>query len=154
MCFAHMGKPLRITLHGHLLRLSSERHIYSGISPFRLESGMCPPPGMNRKPQDPTAMHHPATNSMHNRLVLHQSSCGHIYHTALPEYEIGVQYFVTVVHIRSSHIFSFFKDAWLSQHVSRHDGLWSTLWPTNEQHAWNDEHSRWITLSHGAQHGQ
>uniref|UniRef100_A0A4W6CF44 AT-rich interaction domain 1A n=1 Tax=Lates calcarifer TaxID=8187 RepID=A0A4W6CF44_LATCA len=31
-------------------------------------SGMCPPPGMNRKPQDPAAMQHPATNSMHNRM--------------------------------------------------------------------------------------
>uniref|UniRef100_A0A3Q3NGA4 AT-rich interaction domain 1Aa n=1 Tax=Mastacembelus armatus TaxID=205130 RepID=A0A3Q3NGA4_9TELE len=31
-------------------------------------SGMCPPPGMNRKPQDPAAMQHPVTNSMHNRM--------------------------------------------------------------------------------------
>uniref|UniRef100_A0A8D3DSL1 AT-rich interaction domain 1A n=1 Tax=Scophthalmus maximus TaxID=52904 RepID=A0A8D3DSL1_SCOMX len=31
-------------------------------------SGMCPPPGMNRKSQDPAAMQHPATNSMHSRM--------------------------------------------------------------------------------------
>ncbi|KAM4581489.1 AT-rich interactive domain-containing protein 1A isoform 1-T1 [Odontesthes bonariensis] len=39
-----------------------------GNMPPQVGSGMCPPPGMNRKPQDPTAMHHPATNSMHNRM--------------------------------------------------------------------------------------
>ncbi|XP_039972989.1 AT-rich interactive domain-containing protein 1A isoform X1 [Xiphias gladius] len=39
-----------------------------GNMPPQVGSGMCPPPGMNRKPQDPTAMQHPATNSMHNRM--------------------------------------------------------------------------------------
>lgn len=40
-----------------------------GNMPPQVGSGMCPPPGMNRKPQDPAAMQHPATNSLHNRLV-------------------------------------------------------------------------------------
>lgn len=39
-----------------------------GNIPPQVGSGMCPPPGMNRKPQDPAAMQHPPTNSMHNRL--------------------------------------------------------------------------------------
>ncbi|XP_030605274.1 AT-rich interactive domain-containing protein 1A isoform X3 [Archocentrus centrarchus] len=39
-----------------------------GNMPPQVGSGMCPPPGMNRKPQDPSAMQHPATNSMHNRM--------------------------------------------------------------------------------------
>uniref|UniRef100_A0A8C5ETJ3 AT-rich interactive domain-containing protein 1A-like n=1 Tax=Gouania willdenowi TaxID=441366 RepID=A0A8C5ETJ3_GOUWI len=41
-----------------------------GARPYgpNMASGMCPPPGMNRKPQDPTAMQHPASNSMHNRM--------------------------------------------------------------------------------------
>ncbi|KAM9724437.1 AT-rich interactive domain-containing protein 1A isoform 2-T2 [Menidia menidia] len=39
-----------------------------GNMPPQVGSGMCPPPGMNRKPQDPTAMHHPTSNSMHNRM--------------------------------------------------------------------------------------
>lgn len=38
----------------------------SGIPP-QVASGMCPPPGMNRKPQDPTSagMHHVPSNSVH-----------------------------------------------------------------------------------------
>ncbi|XP_039868641.1 AT-rich interactive domain-containing protein 1A isoform X2 [Simochromis diagramma] len=39
-----------------------------GNMPPQVSSGMCPPPGMNRKPPDPSAMQHPATNSMHNRM--------------------------------------------------------------------------------------
>ncbi|XP_054637245.1 AT-rich interactive domain-containing protein 1A isoform X3 [Dunckerocampus dactyliophorus] len=39
-----------------------------GNMPPQVGSGMCPPPGMNRKPQDPATMQHPATNSMHNRM--------------------------------------------------------------------------------------
>ncbi|KAM9310317.1 AT-rich interactive domain-containing protein 1A isoform 2-T2 [Pholidichthys leucotaenia] len=39
-----------------------------GNIPHQVGSGMCPPPGMNRKPQDPTVMQHPSTNSMHNRM--------------------------------------------------------------------------------------
>ncbi|XP_060906887.1 AT-rich interactive domain-containing protein 1A isoform X1 [Labrus mixtus] len=39
-----------------------------GAMPPQVGSGMCPPPGMNRKPQDPAAMQHPASNSMHNRM--------------------------------------------------------------------------------------
>uniref|UniRef100_A0A665UX77 ARID domain-containing protein n=1 Tax=Echeneis naucrates TaxID=173247 RepID=A0A665UX77_ECHNA len=39
-----------------------------GNMPPQVGSGMCPPPGMNRKPQDPAAMQHPAANSMHNRM--------------------------------------------------------------------------------------
>ncbi|MEQ2211208.1 hypothetical protein XENOCAPTIV_007671 [Xenoophorus captivus] len=35
--------------------------------PPQVTSGMCPPPGMNRKPQDPTAMQHPSSNSILNR---------------------------------------------------------------------------------------
>lgn len=45
-----------------------------GNMPPQVSSGMCPPPGMNRKPPDPSAMQHPATNSMHNRLVTSGSS--------------------------------------------------------------------------------
>lgn len=37
--------------------------------PPQVGSGMCPPPGMNRKPQDPAAMQHPPSNAMHNRFV-------------------------------------------------------------------------------------
>lgn len=38
-----------------------------GGMPPQVASGMCPPPGMNRKPQDPAAagMHHGPTNSIH-----------------------------------------------------------------------------------------
>uniref|UniRef100_H3CWA3 AT-rich interaction domain 1A n=1 Tax=Tetraodon nigroviridis TaxID=99883 RepID=H3CWA3_TETNG len=36
--------------------------------PAQVGSGMCPPPGMNRKPQDPAAMQHPPSNAMHNRM--------------------------------------------------------------------------------------
>ncbi|XP_015804544.3 AT-rich interactive domain-containing protein 1A isoform X1 [Nothobranchius furzeri] len=39
-----------------------------GNMPPQVGSGMCPPPGMNRKPQDPTAMQHPSSNSMLNRM--------------------------------------------------------------------------------------
>ncbi|KAM8870006.1 AT-rich interactive domain-containing protein 1A isoform 4-T4 [Spinachia spinachia] len=39
-----------------------------GNMPPQVGSGMGPPPGMNRKPPDPTALQHPATNSMHNRM--------------------------------------------------------------------------------------
>lgn len=39
-----------------------------GNIPHQVGTGMCPPPGMNRKPQDPAAMPHPGTNSMHNRM--------------------------------------------------------------------------------------
>ncbi|XP_034031049.1 AT-rich interactive domain-containing protein 1A isoform X2 [Thalassophryne amazonica] len=39
-----------------------------GNMPPQVGSGMCPPPGMNRKPQDAGAMQHPATNSLHNRM--------------------------------------------------------------------------------------
>ncbi|XP_011483260.1 AT-rich interactive domain-containing protein 1A isoform X1 [Oryzias latipes] len=39
-----------------------------GNMPPQVGSGMCPPPVINRKPQDPTPMPHPATNSMHNRM--------------------------------------------------------------------------------------
>lgn len=54
----------------------------------------------------------------------------------------------------NAHVFSSVQDAWLPQHVSRDDGLRPTLWPSHEQHAWNDEHTRWITLSNGAKHSQ
>lgn len=109
-----------------------------GNMPPQVGSGMCPPPGMNRKPQDPTAMQHPSTN----RSVLTRMNLLHIPTAG-----------VTAVLTRSSY-FSFSQDVWLPQHVSRHDGFWSTIWPTNEQHAWNDEHSRRATLSYGAKHGQ
>lgn len=38
-----------------------------GGMPTQVTSGMCPPPGMNRKPQDPTTagMHHGPSNSIH-----------------------------------------------------------------------------------------
>lgn len=38
-----------------------------GGMPPQVASGMCPPPGMNRKPQDPAAagMHHGPSNSIH-----------------------------------------------------------------------------------------
>ncbi|XP_047214102.1 AT-rich interactive domain-containing protein 1A isoform X1 [Girardinichthys multiradiatus] len=36
--------------------------------PPQVTSGMCPPPGLNRKPQDPTAMQHPSNNSILNRM--------------------------------------------------------------------------------------
>ncbi len=37
-----------------------------GGMPPQVVSGMCPPPGMNRKPQDPAAgMHHGPSNSIH-----------------------------------------------------------------------------------------
>ncbi|XP_072316369.1 AT-rich interactive domain-containing protein 1A isoform X1 [Eucyclogobius newberryi] len=39
-----------------------------GNMSHQVGAGMCPPPGMNRKPQDPAAMQHPGTNSMHNRM--------------------------------------------------------------------------------------
>ncbi|XP_061772090.1 AT-rich interactive domain-containing protein 1A isoform X1 [Nerophis ophidion] len=39
-----------------------------GNIPPQVGSGMCPPPGMNRKAQDPGALQHPASNSMHNRM--------------------------------------------------------------------------------------
>ncbi|XP_023186371.1 AT-rich interactive domain-containing protein 1A-like isoform X1 [Xiphophorus maculatus] len=39
-----------------------------GNMPPQVSSGMCPPPGMNRKPQDPAAMQHPSSNSMLNRM--------------------------------------------------------------------------------------
>lgn len=38
-----------------------------GAMPPQVTSGMCPPPGMNRK--DGPAMHHGPTNSIHNRWV-------------------------------------------------------------------------------------
>lgn len=40
-----------------------------GNMPPQVGSGMCPPPVLNRKPQDPApAMQHGATNSIHNRM--------------------------------------------------------------------------------------
>ncbi|XP_077453772.1 AT-rich interactive domain-containing protein 1A isoform X3 [Stigmatopora argus] len=39
-----------------------------GNIPSQVSSTMCPPPGMNRKAQDPAAMQHPASNSLHNRM--------------------------------------------------------------------------------------
>ncbi|XP_017549522.1 AT-rich interactive domain-containing protein 1A isoform X3 [Pygocentrus nattereri] len=39
-----------------------------GNMPPQVGSGMCPPPGLNRKPQEAAAMQHGATNSIHNRL--------------------------------------------------------------------------------------
>ncbi|XP_051922691.1 AT-rich interactive domain-containing protein 1A isoform X2 [Hippocampus zosterae] len=39
-----------------------------GNMPSQVSSAMCPPPGMNRKPQDPAAMQHPGSNSLHNRM--------------------------------------------------------------------------------------
>lgn len=39
-----------------------------GNMSHQVGAGMCPPPGMNRKPQDPAALQHPGTNSMHNRM--------------------------------------------------------------------------------------
>ncbi|XP_061633873.1 AT-rich interactive domain-containing protein 1A isoform X5 [Phyllopteryx taeniolatus] len=39
-----------------------------GNMPSQVSSAMCPPPGMNRKHQDPAAMQHPASNSLHNRM--------------------------------------------------------------------------------------
>uniref|UniRef100_A0A8C4ZUT8 AT-rich interaction domain 1A n=1 Tax=Gadus morhua TaxID=8049 RepID=A0A8C4ZUT8_GADMO len=48
---------------------------YTGMPPGRMPpgqmgvaSGMCPPPGLNRKPPDGVAMQHAASNSMHNRM--------------------------------------------------------------------------------------
>ncbi|MEQ2218260.1 hypothetical protein XENOCAPTIV_000624, partial [Xenoophorus captivus] len=40
-----------------------------GSMPPQVGSGMCPPPGMNRKDGGPT-MHHGPANSIHNRWVL------------------------------------------------------------------------------------
>lgn len=42
--------------------------------PPQVASGMCPPPGMNRKDGVP-AMHHGPTNSIHNRWVLEAAGC-------------------------------------------------------------------------------
>ncbi|XP_055066514.2 AT-rich interactive domain-containing protein 1A isoform X1 [Misgurnus anguillicaudatus] len=39
-----------------------------GNMPPQVGSGMCPPPGLNRKPQDAAAMQHGPANSIHNRL--------------------------------------------------------------------------------------
>uniref|UniRef100_A0A3P9NTL6 AT-rich interaction domain 1A n=1 Tax=Poecilia reticulata TaxID=8081 RepID=A0A3P9NTL6_POERE len=39
-----------------------------GNMPPQVSSGMCPPPGLNRKPQDPAVMQHPSSNSMLNRM--------------------------------------------------------------------------------------
>uniref|UniRef100_A0A8C2CVZ4 AT rich interactive domain 1Aa (SWI-like) n=1 Tax=Cyprinus carpio TaxID=7962 RepID=A0A8C2CVZ4_CYPCA len=36
--------------------------------PPQVGTGMCPPPGLNRKPQDVTSMQHGPANSIHNRL--------------------------------------------------------------------------------------
>ncbi|XP_052474185.1 AT-rich interactive domain-containing protein 1A isoform X1 [Carassius gibelio] len=36
--------------------------------PPQVGTGMCPPPGLNRKPQDVASMQHGPTNSIHNRL--------------------------------------------------------------------------------------
>lgn len=41
-----------------------------GNIPPQMGSGMCPPPGMNRKDGAP-AMHHGPSNSIHNRYKLH-----------------------------------------------------------------------------------
>lgn len=38
-----------------------------GNMPPQVGSGMCPPPGLNRKPQDAAAMQHGPSNSIHNR---------------------------------------------------------------------------------------
>lgn len=77
-----------------------------------------------------------------------------IYFSLVLKYETPAPYTVTFMNARCSRVFTTVQDAWLPQHVSRHDGLRPTLWPSHEQHAWNDEHSRWITLSNGAKHGQ
>ncbi|XP_067261958.1 AT-rich interactive domain-containing protein 1A isoform X2 [Chanodichthys erythropterus] len=39
-----------------------------GNMPPQVGTGMCPPPGLNRKPQDAAAMQHGPANSIHNRL--------------------------------------------------------------------------------------
>ncbi|TRY92006.1 hypothetical protein DNTS_034901 [Danionella cerebrum] len=39
-----------------------------GNMPPQVGSGMCPPPGLNRKLQDPSGMQHGPANSIHNRL--------------------------------------------------------------------------------------
>lgn len=46
------------------------------------------------------------------------------------------------------------QDAWVPRHVSRDDGLWAPLRSPHEQHAWDDEHTGWAAVSHGAKHGQ
>ncbi len=38
-----------------------------GNMPPQVGTGMCPPPGLNRKPQDAVSMQHGPTNSIHNR---------------------------------------------------------------------------------------
>uniref|UniRef100_A0AAQ5X133 ARID domain-containing protein n=1 Tax=Amphiprion ocellaris TaxID=80972 RepID=A0AAQ5X133_AMPOC len=45
-----------------------------GGMPPQVGSGMCPPPGMNRKDGGPS-MHHGPTNSIHNRWVLTAAGC-------------------------------------------------------------------------------
>ncbi|XP_051577873.1 AT-rich interactive domain-containing protein 1A-like isoform X2 [Myxocyprinus asiaticus] len=40
-----------------------------GSMPPQVSTGMCPPPGLNRKPQDGAAMQHGPANSIHNRLT-------------------------------------------------------------------------------------
>lgn len=115
-----------------------------GNMPPQVGSGMCPPPGMNRKPQDPTAMQHPAANSMHNRWVFGSALRFHLGCSCL---NLTEQCTLMCGH-------SPIQDAWLSQHGSRYDGLWPSVRPSHEQHAGNDEHSRGITLSNGAKHGQ
>lgn len=45
-----------------------------GGMPPQVGSGMCPPPGMNRKDGGPS-MHHGPTNSIHNRWMLTVTGC-------------------------------------------------------------------------------
>lgn len=76
-----------------------------GNMPPQVSSGMCPPPGMNRKPPDPSAMQHPATNSMHNRLVTSGSSTTCIYSpgtslrlSLMSKYEVAAQCLIPLAH--------------------------------------------------------
>lgn len=107
--------------------------------PAQVGSGMCPPPGMNRKTQDPAAMQHPPSNAMHNRFV----------------WETSFRLFAERRQMcMNAHLWSIVQDARVPQHVSRNDGVWTSLWPPHEQYAWNDEYTRWITLCNGAKHSQ
>lgn len=49
--------------------MSSNMGSNMGSMPPQVGSGMCPPPGMNRKESVPS-MHHGPSNSIHNRWVL------------------------------------------------------------------------------------
>uniref|UniRef100_A0A673FUL0 AT-rich interactive domain-containing protein 1A-like n=1 Tax=Sinocyclocheilus rhinocerous TaxID=307959 RepID=A0A673FUL0_9TELE len=62
------GMPAGRMPHGQMVARPYGPNMGPNMSPNMVGTGMCPPPGLNRKPQDAATMQHGPANSIHNRL--------------------------------------------------------------------------------------